>query len=85
MAEWIYTIDKKPCYASYGVTAKCSECGWDWFSEDGVGNYHAVFGAFITNYSANPEQADAFLLDNARKHNKFSFCPVCGAMLRNGV
>ena len=46
--EWDYIIEKGSCM-DYHVTAKCSECGWDWFSKDGVGNYSAVFSAFITN------------------------------------
>ena len=78
--EWIYAIEKGLCY-DYHVTAKCSECGWDWFSADGVGNYSAVFGAFITNGDSKPEEAERFLLENARANNKLNYCPNCGAKM----
>ena len=76
--EWDYTIKKGSCM-DYSVTAKCSKCGWDWFSKDGVGNYSAVFGAFITNGDSRPEEAKRFLLENARANNKLNYCPNCGS------
>lgn len=78
--EWNYTIKKGSCM-DYSVTAKCSKCGWDWFSKDGVGNYSAVFGAFITNGDSKPEEAERFLLKNARANNKLNYCPNCGAKM----
>lgn len=80
--EWIYAIKKGSCY-DYHVTAKCSECGWDWFSADGIGNYSAVFGAFITNGDSKPEEAERFLLENARANNKLNYCPNCGAKMES--
>ena len=79
--EWNYTIKKGSCM-DYSVTAKCSKCGWDWFSKDGVGNYSAVFGAFITNGDSRPEEAKRFLLENAGANNKLNYCPNCGADMR---
>ena len=78
--EWTYTIKKGSCM-DYSVTAKCSKCGWGWFSKDGVGNYSAVFGAFITNGDSRPEEAKRFLLENARANNKLNYCPNCGAKM----
>lgn len=77
--HWIYSVQSRgyDCH----VTAKCSECGWDWFSKDGVGNYSSVFGAFIMNYRGREYEAETFLLDNARKNNKFKYCPCCGAKM----
>ena len=80
--EWNYTIKKGSCM-DYSVTAKCSKCGWDWFSKDGVGNYSAVFGAFITNGDSRPEEAKRFLLENARANNKLNYCPNCGAKMED--
>lgn len=78
--KWDYTIKKGSCM-DYSVTAKCSKCGWDWFSKDGVGNYSTVFGAFITNGDSKPEEAERFLLENARANNKLNYCPNCGAKM----
>ena len=80
--EWIYKVkDNGSC--SYSVTAKCSECGWDWFSKDGVGNYSAVFGAFITNGKSRPDEAEMFLRENAKANNKMRYCPNCGAKMES--
>lgn len=80
--EWIYTIEKGSCM-DYHVTAKCSECGWDWFSKDGVGNYSAVFGAFITNGDSKRDEAERFLIENAKANNKLNYCPRCGAKMED--
>ena len=80
--EWVYAIEKGSCY-DYHVTAKCSECGWDWFSKEGVGNYSAVFSAFITNGDSRPEEAKRFLLENARANNNLNYCPNCGAKMED--
>ena len=80
--EWIYKVkDNGNC--SYSVTAKCSECGWDWFSKDGVGNYSAVFGAFITNGKSRPDEAEMFLHENAKANNNLNYCPNCGALMED--
>lgn len=79
--HWVYKIEKGNCM-DYHVTAKCSNCGWNWYSADGIGNSSAVFGAFITNYASNKEQAEQFLLDNANKLNKFICCPCCGTIMK---
>ena len=78
--EWDYIIEKGSCM-DYHVTAHCSECGWDWFSKEGVGNYSAVFSAFITNGDSRPEEAKRFLLENARANNKLNYCPNCEARM----
>ena len=80
--EWIYTIEKGSCM-DYHVTAKCSECGWDWFSKDGVGNCSAVFGAFITNGDSKRDEAERFLIENAKANNKLNYCPNCGAKMED--
>jgi len=80
--EWIYTIEKGSCM-DYHVTAKCSECGWDWFSKDGVGNFSAVFSAFITNGDSKRDEAERFLIENAKANNKLNYCPNCGAKMEN--
>ena len=80
--EWNYAIKNGSCM-DYNVTAKCSECGWDWFSKDGIGNYSSVFGAFIINGSSNLEEAEMFLLENARANNKLNYCPNCGAKMED--
>lgn len=80
--EWIYTIEKGSCM-DYHVTAKCSECGWDWFSKDGVGNGSAVFGAFITNGDSKRDEAERFLIENAKANNKLNYCPNCGAKMED--
>ena len=80
--EWIYTIGKGSCM-DYHVTAKCSECGWDWFSKDGVGNCSAVLGAFITNGDSKRDEAERFLIENAKANNKLNYCPNCGAKMED--
>ena len=80
--EWIYTIEKGSCM-DYHVTAKCSECGWDWFSKDGEGNFSAVFSAFITNGDSKRDEAERFLIENAKANNKLNYCPNCGAKMEN--
>lgn len=82
--EWTYTIKKGSCM-DYHVTAKCSECGWDWFSKEGAGNYSAVFSAFITNGDSRPEEVKRFLLENARANNNLNYCPNCGAKMDGGT
>lgn len=80
--EWIYTIEKGSCM-DYHVTAKCSECGWDWFSKDGVGNFSAVFSAFITNGDSKRDEVERFLIENAKANNKLNYCPNCGAKMED--
>ena len=80
--EWVYAISKGSCM-DWRVTAKCSECGWDWFSKEGIGNPSHVFGAFITNGDSKPDETKAFLLENAKSNNGLRFCPSCGAKMED--
>lgn len=80
--EWVYAISKGSCM-DWHVTAKCSECGWDWFSKEGIGNPGHVFGAFITNGDSRPDETKAFLIENAKSNNGLRFCPNCGAKMED--
>jgi Lar family restriction alleviation protein len=82
--EWVYAISKGSCM-DWHVTAKCSECGWDWFSKEGIGNPGHVFGAFITNGDSKPDETKAFLLENAKSNNSLRFCPNCGTKMEGNA
>lgn len=75
--RWILEAEKGHCM-DFHVKAHCSECGYEWFSKDGVGNYSSVFSAFVRG---TDEDAIAFVLCEASKRKLFGFCPNCGAKM----
>lgn len=77
--KWVLKAEYKSC--AYHATASCSECGWEWIGKDGeyVGNNKYVFGAFVVGGSK--EEAEQFVIDNARKRKLYNYCPDCGAKM----
>lgn len=75
--RWVLKAEKGHC-RDFQVKAHCSECGYEWFSKDGIGNYSSVFGAFV---HGTDEDAIAFVLHEASKRKLFGFCPKCGAKM----
>lgn len=75
--RWVLTVEKGHCM-DFHVKAHCSECGHEWFSKDGVGNYSSVFSAFVRG---TDEDATEFVLQEASKRKLFRFCPNCGAKM----
>ena len=82
--SWLYNIEKGSCM-DFHVTAKCSNCGWDWYSQNGIGNPSYVFSAFVTNGDSMKEVTEQFLLVNAKNLNKFICCPCCATKDRKSV
>lgn len=74
--RWVLKAEKGGM--DFHVKAHCSECGYEWFSKDGVGNYSSVFSAFVRG---TDEDAFAFVLREASKRKLFISCPVCGAKM----
>ena len=79
--KWVFEVERGSCL-DYNVTAKCSECGWEWIGKDGecVGNNRYVFGAFV---NGNKSAAERFVLDNAKERKLYDYCPCCGACMEN--
>ena len=81
--KWVLKAEYKSC--AYHATASCSECGWEWIGKDGecVGNNKYVFGAFVVGGSK--EEAEQFVIDNARKRKLYNYCPDCGVKMESEV
>ena len=79
--KWVFEVERGSCL-DYNVTAKCSECGWEWIGKDGecVGNNRYVFGAFV---NGDKSAAERFVLDNAKERKLYDYCPCCGACMEN--
>lgn len=75
--RWVLKAEKGGCL-DYHVRANCSECGWDYYSKDGVGNPEFVFSAFC---HGNEAAAILFVLENAKRQKLFCSCPNCGAKM----
>ena len=77
--KWVFEVECGGCL-DYNVTAKCSECGWDWIGKDDecVGNNRYVFGAFVRG---DKSAAERFVLDNAKHRKLYGYCPNCGAKM----
>ena len=78
--RWVLEAEKGHCM-DFHVKAHCSECGYEWFSKDGVGNYSSVFSAFVRG---SDEDAISFVLREASKKKIFGLCPNCGAKMDKG-
>ena len=79
--QWVLEVEKGSC-SDFHVKAHCSECGHEWFSKNGVGNYSSVFSAFV---SGPDEDAISFVLNVAKEMKVDSYCPNCGAKMDEEV
>lgn len=75
--HWVLDAEQGSC-RDFHVKAHCSECGYEWFGKNGVGNHSYVFSAFI---NGNREAALEFVLQNAKKMKIDNYCPNCGAKM----
>lgn len=78
MAYWRLEAEYGSCY-DYHVNAYCSECGYKWYSRDGIGNPEYIFSAFVTG--GTKEDALRFVLNQARQIKTYRFCPMCGCRM----